>query len=177
MHLEPRQEKIKFLRRQEDRTKRLPILLADLSRLIERPISEEEVLSIGQIDEHQAQLNATDFDFNFINISFPENKTNELVKLLSNLKDQLARMNYFALSHFSDIAIVNLETSFVLQNIEEIIKLDGDTFTVYDHGYKNGLWIDLFQEFWYLENKTERINIYELRVFGTDWIKQIVSGL
>jgi hypothetical protein len=38
---------------------------------------------------------------------------------------------------------------------------------------KNGLWIDLIQEYWHLDNKTEFIWIYELRIFGKDWIKII----
>ncbi|MCO4291391.1 hypothetical protein NF867_00765 [Solitalea sp. MAHUQ-68] len=166
-----------MLLRQEDRKKRLPGLLENLSAIANKQFSDDDVLSIEQIDEHQIQLNSSDFDFNFLNISFPVDKSTDLLKRLLTIKEKLSLTNYFSLSNFSDIAVFNIKTDFVIDNFEDIIKLDNDTFSLYDHNYKNGLWIDLFQEYWYIDNKTQFIWIYELRVFGTEWIKLINEKL
>jgi len=177
MTTEQRQDRIKMLRRQEDRKRRLPVLLADLSVIANRQFSESDVLPIEQIDEHRIQLNSSDFGFNFLNISFPVDKATDLLKTLIALSDKLSQSNYFALSHFSDIAVLDIKTDFVIDKFEDIVKLDKDTFTIYDHNYKNGLWIDISQEYWYLDNKTQFIWIYELRVFGKEWIKLINEKL
>jgi hypothetical protein len=168
---ELRGKQIKILRRQEDRNKRLPILLDELSKITNRQFSVNDVLIIEHIDEHQIQLNSADFNFNYLNLSFPVNKASELHKLLFVLKDRLSQTNYFTLSQFCDIAILNIKTDFIIDKFEDLIKFDKDTLTIYDHNCKNGLWIDLIQEYWYLDNKTEFIWIYELRIFGKDWIK------
>lgn len=80
------------------------------------------------------------------------------------------------LHHFSQIAVLSLDTAFVLQNWEEILHLDGDTFCLFDPHFKNGLWIDLHQEFWYEKDRKERIWIYELRVFGKEWIRKVAAN-
>jgi len=170
---EQRGKQIKILRRQEDRNKRLPVLLDELSKITNRKFVVNEVLTTEQIDEHQIQLNGADFNFNYLNLSFPVNKASELNKVLSVLKDKLSQTNYFTLSQFCDIAILNINTDFIIDKFEDLINFDKDTFTVYDHNYKNGLWIDLIQEYWHLDSKTEFIWIYELRIFGKDWIKII----
>lgn len=177
MTLEQRQEKVKQLRRQEDREKRLPTLLNDLSTIANRDFSEYDVLTIEQIDAYQIQLNSSDFRFNFLNISYPIDKANELSNLLRALDDKLSQTNYFALTHFVDIAVLNIKTDFVIDKFEDLIKLDNNTFTLYDQNYKNGLWVDLFQEYWYLDDKAQLVWIYELRVFGREWIKLVSEAL
>ena len=93
------------------------------------------------------------------------------------VEDKLSQINYFALSHSSDIAVFSTKTDFIIEKFEDLIKLDKDTITVYDKSYKNGLWVDLYKEYWYLDNKADLIPIYELRVFGKQWIKLINEKL
>ena len=177
MNTENRQERIKLLRRQEDRNNRLPVLLTNLSEIAGRQVSETEVLTIDQIDKFQIELNGTDFDFNFLNLSFPKSKATELQNLLTTLTYELSQTNYLSLSHSSDIAVFKIKTDFVSRNLEELISLDNDTFSLHDQEFRNGLWVDLFHEYWYLEDKKQYIWIYELRIFGKDWIKRINANL
>ena len=177
MKNQQRDDRIKILRRQEDRNKRVPSLLTNLSVLVKRQFSENDVLTIEQIDQHQIQINGSDFDFNYLNLSFPIEKVIELVNIIDALKDKLSESNYFTLSTFSEIGVLKVKTDFVIKKLEDIIKLDKDSFTVHDEKYKNGLWVDLFQDYWYLDNKTQFIWIYELRVFGKEWIKLINEKL
>ncbi len=173
MTTEQRQERIKALRRQGDREKRLSSLLTELSNVANKQFSENNVLTIEQIDKHQTELNCSDFSFNFLNISFPTDKATDISNLLLALNNKLSETNYFTLYHFSNIAVLDISTEFVIDKFEDIVKLDGDSFSIYDHNYKNGLWVDLFQEYWYLDNEPQFIWIYELRVFGKEWIKCI----
>src|SRR5688572_26566106 len=94
-----RQDRMKMLRRLEDRKKRLPTLLVTLSGIATKQFSENDVLTIEQIDEYQIHLNGSDFGFNFLNISFPVDKASDLLRLLHALKDKLSQLNYFSLSH------------------------------------------------------------------------------
>lgn len=177
MTAEQRNERIALLRRQEDRKRRLPVLLAELSIIANCQFTEDDLLTIEKIDQHQRQMNGSDFNFNFLNLSFPADKVKELYDLLLTLREPLSQINYFALSQFSEIAVFDIKTDFVIDKFEDIIKFDKNTFTICDHDYKNGLWIDVFQEYWYLDERVQFIWIYELRIFGKDWIKLINEKL
>jgi hypothetical protein len=174
---ELREERIKLLRRQEDRKKKLPILLDHLNTITKNKFSENEVLTLEQIDEHQIQLNSSDFDFNYLNISFPKSKVAELQRLLITLNENLSKNNYFEFSHYSTIAVLKIKTIFIIEKLQDLIKLDGYTICVYEQNYKNGLRIDLYKEYWYLDDKASLIPIYELRIFGKQWIKLITEKL
>lgn len=89
-----REERINHLRRKEDRNKRLPRLLDGLSTVTGNPIPENKVLTIEEIDEFQAHVNAADFEFNFLNTSFAKSEAKELSGLLLELKDELSQENY-----------------------------------------------------------------------------------
>ena len=177
MNQEERKERIKYLARKEDRKNRLPELLNYLMSITDEIFTENDVLNLEQIDAFQANLNSSDFDFNYLNLSFPKSQFEKLKKLLRELENELCQANYFRLGRFLDIAVLTSDTNFVIENFEEIIKFDENTFSVYDHNFKNGLWIDLNEEFWHEMNNSERIWIYEIRVFGKDWIKKIMVNL
>ena len=177
MNTEERKERIKYLVRKEDRKKRLPEMLKNLMSITEEIFTENDVLTLEQIDAFQTNLNGADFGFNYLNLSFPKSQVEKLKELLSELGKELSQTNYFRLNQFSEIAVLTTDTKFVIESFEEIINFDEDTFSIYDHNFKNGLWIDLSEEFWYEMNKSERIWIYEIRIFGKDWINKICAKL
>jgi hypothetical protein len=177
MNSEERNEKIKTLRKQEDRKQRLPELLAEISAISERIISENSVLTIEQIDQNLIELSGTDFNFNYLNLSFPENKIQNLKEVLLTLKTELSRENYLKLYRFAGIAILKTETEFITENFVEIVKFDGDSFSIYDKDFKNGLWIDYSHDYWFIDNKTQYVWIYELRIFGKEWMKLVSAKI
>ena len=177
MTSEERNERLKILRRQDDRKSRLPILLLSLTKMTNKSFLESDVLTIDQIDEHQKAINSSDFSFNYLNQSFPKDRIKDLKMLLLALDKQLSQENYLSVGNYSDIAILKMNTDFVINHFDELIHLDNDTFRIYDRTYQNGLWIDVFQEYWYLDDQAQFIWIYELRVFGKEWIKQLVENI
>ncbi|MCK8143223.1 hypothetical protein MW871_15135 [Flavobacterium sp. I-SCBP12n] len=173
MNAEQRKEKIKTLRKQEDRKQRLPEYITAMTSISEKVISENYILAIEQIEQTLIELNGADFNFNYLNLSFAENDIKNLKKTLLALKLELSKENYLKLYRFSEIAILKIETNFIIDKFVEVINFDGDSFCVYDENFKNGLWIDYSQNYWFINNKLEFLWIYELRIFGKEWMKLI----
>jgi hypothetical protein len=170
-----RRERIKTLRRQVDRNKRLPELLTNLSIIVGNDVAEMDVLKLEEIDKHEINLNSSDFDFNYLNISFPQEKGKELREKIAVLSSELNQTNYLTLHQWMEVAVMKVNTAFVVDNIAKLIALDKDSFYIYDLNYQNGLWIDLYADYWYLEGKAELRQILELRVFGKQWMTKMAS--
>ena len=177
MNVEERNIKIKTLRKQEDRKQRLPELISAISSISEKTIAENDILTIAEIELKSIELNGTDFNFNYLNLSFTENEISNLKAMLLTLKTELSKENFLKLYRFAEIAILKIETEFIIDNFVEIIKFDGDSFSIYAKDFKNGLWIDYSKDYWFKNNKTENVWIYELRIFGKNWIKLISSKI
>ena len=170
-----RQTRIKLLRQQEDRNKRLPELLSHLSSIAGRQFLDKDTLTIDEIEKHSISLNSSDFDFNFLNISFPQNKRIELVNKLKILSSQLDQTNYLTFYQWAEIAVLKTNTSFITDSVEQLIELDKRRFYVHDSAYLNGLWVSSCRDYWFLDGSAKLIDILELRIFGKEWIKQIAS--
>jgi hypothetical protein len=175
LNKEERRRRIVALRRLEDRNKRLPLLLQTLTNITGEQISENQVLTFDEIDKHQIELNSSDFDFNYLSISFPLNKSNELTEKVKALSSNLDQINLFVLSKWREIAVFKINTAFVIENVVKLLDLDGDCFYVYDLTYTNGLWVDLYSDHWFLEGSAELRQILELRVFGKEWMKKVAN--
>jgi hypothetical protein len=167
----------KFLLRQENRRKLLLQLTSDISKLAGRKIFDEEILTVEEIDVHLISLNGSDFDFNYLNVSFPSEQQNRLVNTMKTLMKELSAVNLFRLSKWSDVAVVRTRTDFILENVPKLLELDTNGFFIYDLTYENGLWVDVYQEYWQLEGKSELRDIYELRVFRHTWMKKVAVVL
>ncbi|PSR54759.1 hypothetical protein AHMF7605_15225 [Adhaeribacter arboris] len=174
---EERKERVKLLRRQQERKNQLPSLLQQTSIIANKDLTENNVLTLEEIDNHRISINSTDFDFNYLNISFPQQKADELFKILQVFAKDLEEENYLILSKWSDIAVLRVKTDFVLMNFQKLIDLDGDSIYLYLLDYSSGFYIDLYTEWWYLDGKAERRPILVLRVFGKQWIKRIAEAL
>ncbi len=174
---EERQNRIKLLRQQEDQKKRLPYLLSNLSNIAGIQFSESHVLTFQEIDVHQINQNSSDFDFNYLNISFPQTKLSDLVDKLQFFSAELNQTNYLTFHRWAEIAVLKINTSFIINNLERLIELDKDSFYVHDTAYKNGLWVDLYRDYWFMDGAAELRQILELRIFGKHWIKKIATQI
>lgn len=170
-----RERRIKELRRQDGRKKKLPTLRVHLEKIFGMAIKEQDIISIEETREFDIKLNDSNWGFDFLTVNIPKAKSHRVAQLLSTIKDQLQTINYFSTSHFREYGLFLIDTSRVGTKFEEIIELDGDMFMVYDKDIKNGLWIDLYEETFVTDHVVDRIPIYELRVFGKDWIAKVVS--
>ena len=174
---EERKERVKLLRRQQKRKNQLPALLQRISIISNKDLIENNVLSLEEIDNHRISMNCTDFDFNYLNVSYPQEKTDELFGILQILAKDLDKENYLILPKWSEIAVLRVKTDFILNSFQKLIDLDGDSVYIYSLDYSCGLYIDFYTEWWYLDGKAERRPTLELRVFGKQWIKRIAEAL
>lgn len=174
---EERKDRIKVLRRQQERKNQLPPLLQQISFIAGKEFSEIDVLTLEEIDNHQISINGTDFSFNYLNISFPQEKAEELRKVLQVIANEIEKKNLLILPKWADIAALKAKTDFILSEFQKLIDLDGDSIYLYSLDYSSGFYIDLNTEWWFLDGKAERRPILELRVFGKDWIKRIAAAI
>ncbi|HEV7230350.1 MAG TPA: hypothetical protein VGO45_03415 [Bacteroidia bacterium] len=166
-----RQERIKYLKRQEERRRRLPDLLQGLSIIADRPFSETDVLSLDETDQFQTRVNRSNFGLNYLTLSFPATEAAHLSLILGALEEKLNRPdNYFYSLDFRKFGILRTNTAFVIRNFEKLFELHEDALAFYDHKVGNGFWLDCTNEYWFLDNKAQELFTYELKVFGAEWI-------
>ncbi len=170
-----RQDRIKYLRKQEDRKRRLPDLLTFLTDVSGQPITETDVLSIDKTDEIWTNVrNCETLNQTYFSVSFPYRDKAKLTTVFKALQSSLSGQKQFFTTHkYQDTCLLLVDTTFCVDNYDKIIEFDGDTFYIYDNELKNGLWIDTNEEHW--TEKQEYLWTYELRVRGLDWIDKVYN--
>ncbi len=173
---EQRQDRIKYLRRQQDRKYRLPDFISFINTISEKPVTENDVVSIEESDNIWNRIHTSEiFSESSFCFSFPIEKELNFLNLFSSLKDDLLRnKQYFTTNKFYDECFLNIETAFCIENYNRIIEYDGDTFYIYDHTISNGLWVDTNEGHW--RNKGEHRWTFELKVFGLEWIEKVYQS-
>ncbi|RYZ98414.1 MAG: hypothetical protein EOP47_19390 [Sphingobacteriaceae bacterium] len=171
--MESRQQQIKTLRRNELRAKTIPDLLIDISNITNHKFEESDILDFDEIDQHVIELNSTDFSFNYLNLSFPQKDSARLGSFLDVLNNYCSKDILLSFHASRDIVLLKTNLDIVSTYFQELVAMDGHTIFVYDAERKNGFWIDLFEDYWYLNDSTQFLWIYEFRVFGKDWMEII----
>jgi len=62
-----------------------------------------------------------------------------------------------------------------IENYEKIMEIDEDLLVVYDKEMKNGLWIDLNEEYCTKGGKTNYEFVYENRICGSLWTNKFLK--
>lgn len=170
---EQRQERLVFLRKQQYRNKQVPELLRVVSDIANMHLSDKDVLSIEQTVELARNIKYKNFGQASLDVTFPVAQSNNLKAVFSSLSYDINKINYFTTAKNWEYFFLLTDTSFVIDNFQKIIELDGDTFYVYDQVLANGLYVDTNEDYWTEENKTIYVWTYTLRVWGVDWIEKI----
>ena len=166
-----RQERITYLKRQEERRRRLPEILDSLTTIAGRPFFEQEMMSIEETDAFQTQINKSNFGLNYLTLSFPLSESKKLSLILGALHEKLDRSdNYFYSLDFRKFGIMKTNTSFVINHFAQLFELHEDALAFYDHKISNGFWLDCTNEYWFLDQKAQELFTYELKIFGAEWI-------
>lgn len=171
-----RQDRIKYLRKEMDRKKRLPELLNSLSLVAGRTLTEADALTVEQSDDVWTKIQSNEkLQQANLSIAFPFRDKDKFVIVLQALRSSLnGQVQYFTTSRFYESCLLLIDTSFCIDHFEQIIKFDGDTFYIYDQGLNNGLWVDTNEEHW--SDKAEYLWTYELRVRGADWMDKVYEA-
>lgn len=166
-----RQERLTYLKRQEERRRRVPEILRSLSVIAGREFSAEEMMDLEATDLFQIRINRNNFGLNYLTLSFPASQTDQLSRILGSLHKKLNRPdNYFYSLDFRKFGIMRTNTEFVIKHFVKLFELHEDALAFYDYKVQNGFWLDCTNEFWYLDDKPQELFTYELKVFGAEWI-------
>ena len=170
-----RHERIKYLRKQEERKQRLPDFLNSLSAIAGQCITEKDVISIEDTDEVWTRIHKNEkLQQVNLSVSFPIG-TKQIEKGFSRTAGLLAgQKQYFTTHKFYETCFLLIDTSFCVDNYERLVEYDGDTFFIYDKELNNSLWVDTSEAHW--RDKEEYTWTYELRVRGVDWIDKIYKA-
>jgi hypothetical protein len=168
MNSNDRKERIQYLRLQQERTRKLPDLLAYLSKLSSRAINDSCVLSIEQGQALKKQMEGSLYQAAFI-VSFPLSQLSKLQSILTH-SNILNVENYLTTYHYQDIAMLKTNTSWVTEHLLALLEFDGDTIYAYNLTVDNMIWIDHNEGVWHEDGTSTRTWIYELRVYGKAWI-------
>ncbi len=169
-----RQNRITYLKRQQDRRHYLSDFLLCLSRIAGKPVCGDAVLSIEETDRLFQRIYSRESQRPVYSVVFPFSQAEKLRKIFSSLKQELANpKTYFATGRFSNSFFLQLDSSFAIDNFEEIIELDTNTFYIHHKDLTNGLLLDSHEENWTEYGRTNYIWTYGLRVWGKDWVDKI----
>ena len=125
-----RQDRIKYLRKQEDRKRRLPEFLNSLTIIAGHPITDNNVLSIQETHDIWRRIHKSEkLQQAKLSVSFPYRDKDKLITVFNALKSSLTgQKQYFTTYKFYDTCLLLIDTSFCVDNFERLIEFDGDTF-------------------------------------------------
>jgi hypothetical protein len=171
-----RQDRIKYLRKQEHLKRRLPEFLSSLTLIAGLPITVNDVLSIEEADKIWTRIHKNEkLQQANLSVSFPYRDKGKLTTVFKALQSSLTgQKQYFTTHKFYEICFLLIDTSFCADNYEKLIEYDGNTFFIYGNDLNNSLSVDTSEEHW--RDKEEYTWTYELRVHGVDWIDKIYKA-
>jgi len=152
------------------------ILPKYLDRLIaiEPKLADARILDSSQIEDLIIKLNGNNKETIVIKRA-TKLKPIKILNTLKILSDELNSENYFSINKLQELWLAEINTKFISENYEKIIEIDEDLLVVYDKEMKNGLWIDLNEEYWTKEGKTNYEFVYEIRIWGSKWTNKLLK--
>jgi len=167
--------KLKYLKKANQLKLILPKYFKPLLS-IEPKLEHAKILKGEQIEQMIIEINSTNREV----VVFKRTRKNcplEISNTLKSLSSHLNKVNYFSINKLQELWFAELETTFVIENFENILEIDGDLLVVHDKGLKNGLWVDVNEEYWTTDGKTNYEWVYELKIWGAEWTKQTMNYL
>ncbi len=92
-----------------------------------------------------------------------------IYRMLHALRTHLDGENYFSISQLHDLWFARVNTGFIPERFEEMLRIDGKRLWVYDTTLRNGLWIDQGEDHFRHSGRTGYEWVYELCVWGDEW--------
>ena len=164
-------KRLSILKKQNYLNRILPKYLVGLIG-IEPKLESATILQIEEVEVLISRLRRNNRETVLIKRATKSNPE-KIARVLEKLTDKLNHQNYFSINNLQEVWFAEVNTKFVIGNFEKIIDIDGDTVIVHDREAKNGLWIDLNEEYWTTENQVNYEWVYEIKVWGEDWTDRI----
>ncbi len=171
---EKRKKRLAILKKQNYLNQILPDILNQLSKIAPQ-IPNAKVVQMENMETFLRRLRGKT---NLINTSITKRATKQnphiIYEMLKTVSKCIDKENYFSISKLRELWIVELNTQFITNNFEEIIKIDGDSFTIYDKNLTNGLWIDLSQDYFINSGVVSYEWVYEMKIWGEEWTQELL---
>lgn len=148
-------------------------IVSCVSGILNEAIDNKHILDIEQIDNYHDLRKKSNFDFNYLNLSYVQSQLHSLRMILSSLK--CVDPVILSLSHSSEIALFKVSLLKVIESFDALLELDKDTISVTDLACENGFTIDIYQTNHFFDGEERYSWIYESRVFGMDWMRTIIQ--
>lgn len=173
---EDRLARLQYIRRQADWQQQLETFTQGVQEAAGVQLNREQLLSVEDIDTLNLHPHHPLFK-NYLNLNFLQPDTEKITSVLSALQPYIQhRKLYFRTASYDDL-MFRTEADRLLSSFITLMDFDGNTLYFIDEECRNGLWIDLYEEYWDAGADTDRLLTYELRIFGPDWIKAVSALL
>ena len=172
---EDRKERLLNLKKKNRLNQILPNILTSLIQ-IEQNFEQAHILPISEIDDMLMKIR-TDNRETIIIKKTPQSNLKSIHQIFEKLSHHLNQKNYFSTSKLIKLWYAEINTTFLIDKFKEVIEVDGDLFIVHDKELKNGLWLDLSEEYWRKEEDVNYEWVYELKIWGKDWTSELIREL
>lgn len=162
-----------FLIRKNKGKNKLQDFLSGVSCILHRDITYDALLSLDATDTFLASVDRVARAGKIENI-IPDHNVSELWSKIDNLASILNDEKvYCQLYHYGNFCgLLKIGATEVLKHLIKIVHFDRDDVFIYDQEGKNGVHLELLEDV-YFQPDNIYCNIYEFRVWGTDWTKRI----
>ena len=100
----------------------------------------------------------------------------EVEFVMSSLNVFLRTENYFSIDSLDHYWFAKVNTEFAITKFKEVLNIDGDGFCIYDLDFRNGLRLDIYQQNYWVNEKTVYGLGYEIDIWGEVWIEKFFEG-
>ena len=158
-------EKILFLQRENRKRRFINDYIKGLSEALNQSIASENVLSLKESDVIQKKLFAIEREKEVIQI--PKNESGKIERLILGIIKLFSNGNKLLKTYNSDdIGFVKVDSPDILLRWKEIIEFDKDDFILIDNNLKDGIHIELTEDYLLKDGNEEKIWLYEITLFG-----------
>lgn len=175
---EEQKERMAAIRRQENYNKLKPEVLKIASELTGSAVTADSVLSMEAFDEMLDDRGDKNFKANFLALTFTERELPKLKDLVAQYFQQTKGLSHLVINLDDEWFNVKIDGSGVANKFEVLVKLlKTGIVDVHDTALENGFDIELGEDYYYADGEVSLMLLYEIRFFGKECIKQMVSAL
>ncbi len=170
-----KKNRLRILKKQNQLNNILPNLLTRLAR-IEPQFYNAKNMRMEEVEYFLSRLRGEGSFFETMITKITTKQTPQIIyTMFDKISKYMDKENYFSISKLRELWFVEINTKFIVENFEKIIQIDGDTFYIYDKNLKNGLCVDLSDDYFIKDKKVTYEPVYEFKIWGNEWANEFLK--